>query len=48
MWTLIIVAAFIVVATIAARTAAHRRGRRQAAHWQAFLVREDALRGGKA
>jgi hypothetical protein len=49
MWTLtILLAALVVAAAVAGRTAANRRGRRLPAHWQASLVREDALRGGKA
>jgi heme/copper-type cytochrome/quinol oxidase subunit 2 len=49
MWILtIVVVALVVVVTVAACIAAHRRGRRHAAHWRATLTREDALPGGKA
>jgi hypothetical protein len=48
MWTLILLAVLVAVATIATCVAANRRGRRQAAHWRASLTREDVLRGGQA
>jgi hypothetical protein len=48
-WTLIILlTAFIAVATVAVCIAANRRGHRNAARWRASLARDDALRGGKA